>query len=130
MRQAGACDSGYACAYQNNLSWRNENTPMPALSDPRLVFERLFGVEEDPDLAAGKALREGCRSSILDLVKEDARALQTRLGSTDRRKVDEYLTALRETEVAINQSVKFKATQPRPQMERPGSQAISPNTCG
>jgi hypothetical protein len=52
-------------------------------------------------------------------VKEDAKALQTRLGSTDRRKLDEYLTALRETEVAIDQSVKFKAAQPRPQMERP-----------
>jgi hypothetical protein len=119
VRQAGACDSGYACAYQNNLSWRNENTPMPALYDPRLVFERLFGTEEDPDLAAGKALREACRGSILDLVKADAKALQSSLGATDRRKLDEYLTALRETEVAIDQNVKFKAFQPRPQMDRP-----------
>jgi hypothetical protein len=119
VRLAGACDSGYACAYQHNLSWRNANTPMPALFDPRLVFERLFGVEEDPDLASGKALRESCRGSILDIVKDDAKALQSSLGATDRRKMDEYLTALRETEVAIDQSVKFKAVQKRPQMEKP-----------
>ena len=118
-RLAGSCDSGYACAYQNNISWRNETTPMPALFDPRHVFERLFGVEEDPDLAAGKALRESCRASILDIVKDDASALQKRLGATDRRKLDEYLTALRETEVSIDQNVKFKATQARPQMEKP-----------
>lgn len=118
-RQAGACDSGYACAYQNNLSWRNENTPMPAIADPRLVFERLFGTEEDPDLAAGKALRESCRTSILDMVRDDARALQQRLGASDRRKVDEYLTALRETEVGIEQHNKFKASLPRPNIPKP-----------
>jgi hypothetical protein len=118
-RQAGACDSGYACAYQNNLAWRDENTPMPALNDPRLVFERLFGMEEDPDLAAGKALRESCRGSILDLVRDDARALQQKLGASDKRKVDEYLTALRETEVGIEQQVKFKASLPRPDMPKP-----------
>ena len=93
MRQAGACDSGYACAYQNNISWRNENTPMPPLFDPRLVFERLFTNNDDPDLAAGRALRESCRGSILDLVRDDARALQAKLGATDRRKVDQYQSA-------------------------------------
>ena len=118
-RQAGACDSGYACAYQNNVSWRNENTPMPGINDPRLVFERLFGTEEDPDLAAGQALRESCRTSILDMVRDDARALQQRLGASDRRKVDEYLTALRETEVGIEQHAKFKASLPRPKIEKP-----------
>jgi len=118
-KQAGACDSGYACAYQNNISWRNENTPMPALTNPRLVFERLFGTEDDPDLAAGRALRESCRKSILDLVLDDARALQTKLGTTDRRKLDEYLTALRETEVGIEQQQKFQASLPRPDIAKP-----------
>jgi hypothetical protein len=122
-RQAGACDSGYACAYQHNLSWRNENTPMPPLGDPRLVFERLFSAsDEDPDLVAGRALRESCRGSILDLVRDDAKAFQKRLGATDRRKMDEYLTGLRETEVAIQQEAKFKAAEvskPRPAMEKP-----------
>lgn len=118
-RQAGSCDSGYACAYQNSISWRSENTPMPPLYDPRLVFERLFGTEDDPELAAGRALREGSRKSILDIVREDARAFQSRLGATDRRKMDEYLTSLRETELAIEQHLKFKATLPRPQIEKP-----------
>ncbi len=119
-RQAGACDSGYACAYQHNISWRNENTPMPAIGDPRIVFERLFTNEEDPDLAAGKALRESCRKSILDVVREDAKAFQARLGATDRRKMDEYLTGLRETEVSIEQEAKFKATAAKPSsMEKP-----------
>ncbi len=123
-RQAGACDSGYACVYQHNLSWRNENTPMPPLGDPRLVFERLFTTsDEDPDLVAGRALRESCRASILDVVREDAKAFQKRLGATDRRKMDEYLTGLRETEVAIQQQAKFKAeaggAKPRPPLEKP-----------
>jgi hypothetical protein len=118
-RQAGACDSGYACAYQNNISWRNENTPMPPTTDPRLVFERLFGAEEDPDLAAGRAVREASRKSILDVVLGDARSLQKSLGVTDRRKLDEYLTAVRETEVAIDQDVKFRAAMPPPAMNRP-----------
>jgi len=123
LRQAGSCDSGYACAYQNNLSWRDENTPMPAIGDPRLIFERLFSSsDEDPDLAAGRALRESCRSSILDVVRDDARAFQRNLGATDRHKVDEYLTGLRETEVAIQQQAKFSAAEaakPRPTMEKP-----------
>jgi hypothetical protein len=120
LRQAGACDSGYACAYQHNISWRNENTPMPPMGDPRIVFERLFSNEEDPDLAAGRALRESCRGSILDVVREDAKAFQKSLGATDRRKLDEYLTGLRETEVAIQQEAKFKATAPKPStMEKP-----------
>ncbi len=119
-KQAGACDSGYACAYQNNISWRNENTPMPPVADPRLVFERLFGTAEDPELAAGKMLRESCRGSILDAVREDAKTLQRSLGASDRRKVDEYLTALRETEVGIQQQVKFQAQLPKASsMEKP-----------
>ncbi|HEX5176938.1 MAG TPA: DUF1552 domain-containing protein [Chthoniobacteraceae bacterium] len=118
-RQAGSCDSGYACAYQNSISWRSENTPMPPIHDPRLIFDRLFGTEEDPELAAGRALRENCRKSILDIVREDARAFQSRLGATDRRKMDEYLTSLRETEIAIQQQTKFKASMPRAQFEKP-----------
>jgi hypothetical protein len=123
LRQSGSCDSGYACAYQNNISWRSENVPMPAIGDPRLIFERLFSAStEDPDLVAGRALRESCRSSILDVVREDAKAFQKNLGATDRRKVDEYLTGLRETEVAIQQDAKFHAAElakPRPAMEKP-----------
>lgn len=118
-KQAGSCDSGYACAYQNSISWRSENTPMPPISDPRLIFDKLFGAENDPDLAHGRAVREASRKSILDLVRDDARALQKQLGTTDRRKMDEYLTALRETEVAIEQETKFRASLPKPSFPKP-----------
>ncbi|RYD76479.1 MAG: DUF1552 domain-containing protein, partial [Verrucomicrobiaceae bacterium] len=118
-RSVGSCDSGYACAYQNSISWRSENTPMPPMFDPRLVFEKLFGAAEDPDLVAGRALRESCRKSILDVVRDDAKAFQSRLGATDRRKMDEYLTSLRETEVAIEQHTKFKASLPRATFDKP-----------
>ncbi len=118
-KSAGACDSGYACAYQNNISWRSENTPMPPLADPRLVFDRLFGCVDDPELASGRAVREASRKSILDSVREEARSLQKQLGSTDRRKLDEYLTALRETEVGIDHEAKFRATLPKVNLLRP-----------
>ncbi len=118
-KQAGSCDSGYACAYQNSISWRTENTPMPPLVDPRLVFERLFGIEDDPDLARGRALRKASRKSILDLVRGDAKNLQKQLGATDRRKMDEYLTSLRETEVAIEHHAKFKMPIPPSSLTKP-----------
>lgn len=95
--QAGNCDSGYSCAYSSNISWRSETTPVAKEVNPRLVFERLFG-DSNGGYDAGKAKRDRYRKSILDLVAEDAKQLQGRLGSTDRRKVDEYLTAVREIE--------------------------------
>ena len=96
--QAGNCDSGYSCAYSSNISWRSEVTPMAKEINPRLVFERLFSHTSDGPYDANKAKRDRYRKSILDLVADDARQLQGRLGTTDRRKVDEYLTAVREIE--------------------------------
>ncbi len=96
--QAGNCDSGYSCAYSSNISWRSEVTPMAKEVNPRLVFERLFANASDGPFDAKKANRDRYRKSILDLVADDARQLQGRLGATDRRKVDEYLTAVREIE--------------------------------
>ncbi len=96
--QAGNCDSGYSCAYSSNISWRSETTPVAKEINPRLVFERLFGDSSSGGYDAGKAKRDRYRKSILDLVAEDAKQLQGRLGATDRRKVDEYLTAVREIE--------------------------------
>ena len=97
-RNAGNCDSGYSCAYSSNVSWKTETTPLPKEINPRLVFERLFG-SGDPD---GKiARRNFYRKSILDLVAEDASKLQQRLGKTDRRKIDEYFTSVREIEQRI-----------------------------
>jgi hypothetical protein len=97
-KTAGNCDSGYSCAYSSNLSWRSESTPMTKEIDPRLVFERLFG---EPGKPANDSPRERYDQSILDFVSEDAGRLVPKLGATDRRKLDEYLTGVREIELRL-----------------------------
>jgi hypothetical protein len=103
---AGNCDSGYSCAYSANLSWRSENTPNAKEVNPRLVFERLFAGQLKGDAAKGKARRDRYRQSILDLVAEDANLLKMRLGAGDRRKLDEYLSSVREIETRISRAEK------------------------
>ncbi len=95
---AGNCDSGYACAYVNSISWRSPTVPNPPEVNPRAVFERLFGSEEDAADPAARARNARMDQSILDLVSEDTKKLQRDLGPTDRRKLDEYLTSVREVE--------------------------------
>jgi hypothetical protein len=104
-RQVGNCDSGYSCAYSNSLSWRTPNAPNPPEINPRAVFERLFGTNTADD-AASRAKRARYDKSILDFVLEDAHKLQGDLGATDRRKLDEYLTAVRDIERRISDSEK------------------------
>lgn len=99
---AGSCDSGYSCAYQFNLSWRSETMPMNPEVDPRQVFNRLFGAGSEEETAAAKAKRQLYQKSVLDFVLDDAQELQSGLGRTDRRKVDEYLTAVRDIEKRID----------------------------
>ena len=111
-RIAGECDSGYSCAYQFNLSWKTESTPMPPEVDPRLVFDRLFSNGLDGETEENRAKRDLYNKSILDFVSEDASRLKSKLGYTDRHKLDEYLTAVRELEQRIRQVEKFAATQP------------------
>ena len=95
---AGNCDSGYACAYVNSISWRTPTVPNPPEVNPRSVFERLFGSEEDAADPTARARNARLDQSILDLVSDDTKRLQKDLGPTDRRKLDEYLTAVREVE--------------------------------
>src|SRR5204862_7605071 len=90
-RQSGSCDSGYSCAYTNNLSWRSETQPMPPILNPRALFDRLFGADAALTPEARKR-RSLYRRSILDLVSSDAKRLAMDLGPTDQRKLDEYLT--------------------------------------
>src|SRR5580693_1443330 len=98
-RLVGNCDSGYSCAYNNTLSWRTPSTPLPPEVNPRLVFERLFGaLDENP---ADRGKRQRNEISILDYVFDDTRRLTSQLGSSDNRKLDEYLTSLREIERRI-----------------------------
>lgn len=114
-RNAGNCDSGYSCAYSNAISWKTPTTPMVKEIYPRLAFERLFGTAENSE-AQARRLRN--RKSILDVVAGDAAKLQSRLGKTDRQKVDEYFTSVREIENRIVRAEKI-AEQPRPEIEIP-----------
>ncbi|CAN5507533.1 DUF1552 domain-containing protein [soil metagenome] len=98
FRGAGNCDSGYSCVYEHTLSWRDPTSPLPTEVNPRLVFDRLFSSRpNDPD----QLKRNRLRTSVLDSVLEDARALDTKLGGNDRQKLDQYLTCVRELEQRI-----------------------------
>lgn len=96
-RRAGSCDSGYSCAYSSHLSWKDEDTPVPKVIDPAAVFESLFGTHDKKAMLE----RVSRRRSILDFVAGDAKRLERRLGATDRNKLDEYQTAVREIERRI-----------------------------
>ena len=96
---AGNCDSGYTCAYMS-MSWRSDTTPLPAEINPRAVFERLFGDAESTDPAVRHA-RLLSEKSVLDYVAGSLSRLQGRLGTTDRRKLDEYLESVRDIERRI-----------------------------
>ncbi|MDE0101593.1 MAG: DUF1552 domain-containing protein [Bryobacterales bacterium] len=99
-RQAGNCDSGYSCAYTNNLAWRSETQPLPPILNPRDLFERLFG--RNADLSPSERRQQSrLQRSILDFVSEDTRRLQGKLGPTDNRKLDEYLSSIRQIERQI-----------------------------
>ncbi len=96
-RQAGDCDSGYSCAYTNNLAWRSDTQPLPPTLDPRALFERLFGMGAELT-PVERARQTKFRRSILDFVSGDTKKLQANLGPTDKRKLDEYLSSIREIE--------------------------------
>lgn len=104
-RLAGNCDNGYSCAYCYNMAWRTESQPLPPISDPRQLFERLFGTDiaEPP---AAHARRLMMRQSILDQVMGDTQKLESNLGAGDRRKLDEYLTSVREIEQQVERAEK------------------------
>ena len=106
-QQAGSCDSGYSCAYQFNLAWKSESSPLPPEVDPRQVFDRLFSNGIPGETAEARARRQATHQSILDFVLEDAHDLSRQLGATDRQKLDEYMTSVREIEQRIEQSEKF-----------------------
>ena len=103
-RPYGKCDSGYSCGYSNNISWKDETTPMPKLVNPREVFERLFANELGSEVDASQAQRRRYRKSILDFVLEDAKSLDRRVSQSDQHKLDEYLTSIRDIEQRIERS--------------------------
>ncbi|HWN96474.1 MAG TPA: DUF1552 domain-containing protein [Methylomirabilota bacterium] len=111
IRTSGACDSGYACAYQFNLSWSSATTPVAAESNPRMVFERLFGQGAPGERAENLRRRQQEQRSVLDFVLEDARGMNRRLTGRDRDKLDQYLTGIREIETSIQKAERFGAAK-------------------
>jgi hypothetical protein len=103
-QEAGSCDSGYSCAYQFNISWRSETQPMNPEIEPKQAFERLFGAGTSEEARLARAKRDHYDQSILDLVQDQAKNLENKLGTTDRRKLDEYFTSIRDVEKRIQQN--------------------------
>lgn len=116
LATVGQCDNGFACVYQNNLSWSSPTTPLPSEAHPRLVFETLFGEGGSPS-DRQLALRE--RASLLDSVTEEMHRLNNQLGPGDRARVSEYLDSIREVERRIQQAEANAAENPLPDLDRP-----------
>ncbi|MDB4505242.1 DUF1552 domain-containing protein [Akkermansiaceae bacterium] len=116
LQTVGQCDNGYACVYQNNLSWSSPTTPLPAEAHPRLVFESLFGEGGTPEQRRA-ALQK--RASLLDSVSEDMKRLQRGLGANDRARVTDFLDSIREVERRIQQAELDTTEKPLPDLDRP-----------
>lgn len=116
LKTVGQCDNGFACVYQNNLSWSSPTTPLPAEAHPRIVFERLFG-EGGTSAERRAALRR--KASLLDFVNDDISRLQGKLGGADRVKVGEYLDTVREVERRIQRAEADTADSRLPDLDRP-----------
>ncbi|MBL8810666.1 MAG: DUF1552 domain-containing protein [Planctomycetaceae bacterium] len=111
----GQCDNGYACVYQNCLSWSSPTTPLPPEANPRVVFEQLFG--EGGSAADRKsALRR--RASLLDSVNDEFTRLKKSLGPEDQQRIEEYQEAVRDVERRI-QKAEQSAGDQLPDVERP-----------
>ena len=123
-QMAGLCDSGFSCVYSSVIAWRDADSPLPTDNDPRSVFRRLFGCEPGGVAAAAERGRDSMlRQSVLDAVIDDARRLDRTLGASDRRKLDEYLHAVREVERRIGRTAATSADGP-PRLDLPKREAL------
>lgn len=116
LSTVGQCDNGYACVYQNNLSWSSPTTPLPAEAHPRIVFERLFG-EGGTSAERRAALQR--RASLLDSVTDEIKRLQNQLGPADRVRLGQYLDSVREVERRIEKAEADAADNTLPDLDRP-----------
>lgn len=109
--QSGNCDSGYSCVYSSNVSWRNETNFVNKEVNPQALFDRLYGNGNSAEEAENKALRNRRKKSVLDFVLNDAKRLQERMGSVDRRKMDEYLHSVRDVERRVAHAIKLEGKE-------------------
>jgi hypothetical protein len=116
LTMVGQCDNGYACVYQNNLSWSSPTTPLPSEAHPRIVFERLFG---EGGSAADRLAALQRRASLLDSVRDEISRLQKVLGPDDRLRVGQYLDSVREVERRIQKAEAGTGTDQLPDLDRP-----------
>ncbi|MBX2852258.1 MAG: DUF1552 domain-containing protein [Phycisphaeraceae bacterium] len=116
MQTVGQCDNGYACVYQNNLSWASPTTPLPSEAHPRLVFEMMFG-EGGTAEQRRTALKK--RASLLDSMTQEISRLKQEVGTADRNKVDQYLTSIREVERRIQKAQGDLEDGALPDLDRP-----------
>ena len=117
VRMVGGCDSGYSCAYSNTISWSSPTTPLPYETNPRRIFERLFGDGETTDPEA-RAMQLKQNRSLLDFVLQDTQRLSPKLGASDRSKLSDYLDSVREVERRI-QNVEQREAAELPTLDRP-----------
>ncbi|MDY3557122.1 DUF1552 domain-containing protein [Gemmata sp. JC717] len=109
-----AIHKNYSMIYSSHISWSSATTPTPLELYPALAFDRLFRDE------VGKADK-----SVLDAVREDATSYKNKVSIADRRRLDEYLSSVREVEQRIEQAGKggrlqgWRPTLDKPDMKRP-----------
>jgi hypothetical protein len=116
LSTVGQCDNGYACVYQNNLSWSSPTTPLPSEAHPRIVFERLFG---EGGSAADRRAALKRRASLLDSVTDEIARLRNQLGPSDRARVGQYLETVREVERRIQKAEADAKDNTLPDLDRP-----------
>jgi hypothetical protein len=113
---AGVCNNGYACVYQNCLSWSSPTTPLPSEAHPRVVFERLFG---DGGTAAARRAALEDSASLLDSFTSEIAKIKQRVGAPDRARLDQYTESVRQVEREIERGERAASDNTAPDLERP-----------
>ena len=98
MDRGGGCAYNYHCAYTTSLAWASPTEPLPAIREPRVVFEQLFGAGDSPE---DRAARLRTNRSLLDFVMGGLDGLNRELGAIDRQALEQYTTHVRELERRI-----------------------------
>ena len=116
MHVVGQCDNGYACVYQNNLSWSSPTTPLPSEAHPRIVFESLFGEGGSANERRASLRKQG---SLLDTILDQISSLKNDVDASDQRKIDQYIQSVREVERRIQKAETDVDAQALPDLDRP-----------